>query len=112
MNIDNMKELGNEIIKAKVTMVFNGYGYLTLTDKMLYWNKSATSYITFGILNAFGDNHFYIFLENIGKIDTYTYLPGGGLIITDKTGKEYKFAFKTKKDFKIVYNYLNNYLHK
>ena len=31
-----MNELGKEIIKAKVTLVMTGYGYLTLTDKALY----------------------------------------------------------------------------
>ena len=27
-----------EIIKAKVTLVFTGYGWLTLTDAALFWN--------------------------------------------------------------------------
>ena len=102
-----MNELGNEIVKAKVTLVFRGYGYLTLTDKMLYWNKSATSYVAFGMLNAVTDNHVSIPLENIARVGTYTYFPGGGLVITTNTGEEFKIAFKHKKDFEIVYDYLS-----
>lgn len=67
-----MNELGTEIIKAKVTLVFRGYGYLTLTDKALFWNKSATSYLAFGALNAMTDNHLYIPLDDISKVGTYT----------------------------------------
>lgn len=96
----------NEIIKAKVTLVFRGYGYLTLTDEMLYWNKSATSYIAFGILNTATDSHICIPLKNISKVGTYTYFPGGGLVITTDTGEEFKIAFKHKKDFEVVYDYL------
>lgn len=102
-----MSELGNEIIKTKVTLVFRGYGYLTLTDKILYWNKSATSYIAFGVLNAVTDNHVCIPLDNISKVGTYTYFPGGGLVVTTNTGEEFKIAFKHKKDFNVVFNYLN-----
>ncbi len=101
-----MNELGNEIIKAKVTLVFRGYGYLTLTDKALFWNKSATSYLVFGALNSLTDNHVIIPLEDIAKIGTYTYFPGGGLVLLTNQGQEYKVAFKRKKDFNVVYNYL------
>lgn len=103
-----MNELGNVIIKAKVTWVFRGYGWLTLTDKVLYWNKSATSYIAFGVLNTLTNSHICIPLENISNVGTYTYFPGGGLVITTNTGEIFKIAFKHKRDFKIVYNYLNN----
>lgn len=101
-----MNELGNEIIKAKVTLVFRGYGYLTLTDKMLFWNKSATSYLVFGMLNAATDGHVCIPLYTIARVGTYTYFPGGGLVITTNVGQEYKIAFKHKKDFNVVYDYL------
>jgi hypothetical protein len=101
-----MNELGTEIIKAKVTLVFRGYGYLTLTDKALFWNKSATSYLAFGALNAMTDNHLYIPLDDISKVGTYTYFPGGGLVVTTNQGEEFKVAFKHKKDFKVVYDYL------
>ena len=96
------------IVKTRVTLVFTGYGDLTLTDVALIWNKSATSYLAFGAMNAATSDHLMIPLSDISRVDTYTYFPGGGLIITTNTGKEYKIAFKHKKDFKIVYEYLNN----
>ncbi len=102
-----MNELGNEIIKAKVTLVLRGYGWLTLTDNILYWNKSATSYIAFGMLNTLTDSHICIPLENISNVGTYTYFPGGGLVVTTNAGEEFKIAFKHKKDFKVVFDYLN-----
>lgn len=102
-----MNELGNEIIsKVKVTLVFTGYGYLTLTDKLLYWNKSATSYLAFGVMNAATSDHLCISIDNIAKVGTYTYFPGGGLVVTTKEGKEYKIAFKHKKEFNVVHDYL------
>lgn len=102
-----MDAMGNKtIMKTRVTYVFNGYGDLTLTDKALIWNKSATSYLTFGILNVATDNHLMIPLEDISRINRYTYFPGGGLLVITKTGKEYKFSFKHKKDFKVIYEYL------
>lgn len=99
--------MGNQtIIKTRVTLVFTGYGDLTLTDAALIWNKSASSFLTFGVLNTLTDNHLMIPLTDIAKVGTYTYFPGGGLVITKKDGKEYKIAFKKKKDFKVVYEYL------
>lgn len=103
-----MTDLGTEIIKAKVTLVFKGYGWLTLTTTALYWNKSATSYLVFGALNAATADHIYIPLENIAKVGTYTYFPGGGLVVTTNQGQEFKIAFKHKKDFNVVYDYLRN----
>lgn len=94
------------IVKTRVTYVFNGYGDLTLTDAALIWNKSATSYLAFGIMAGATDNHLMIPLGDISGIGTYTYFPGGGLLVTTKTGKEHKFSFKHKKDFKIIYEYL------
>jgi hypothetical protein len=96
------------IIKARVTLVFKGYGDLTLTDEALVWNKSATSFLAFGAMNALTDDHVVIPLQDIARVGTYTYFPGGGLIVTRKDGKEYKIAFKKKKDFNVVYNYLTN----
>ncbi len=98
------------IIKARVTLVFTGYGDLTLTDVALIWNKSATSYLAFGAMNAATSDHLMIPLTELSRIGTYTYFPGGGLVVTTKTGKEYKVAFKRKKDFKVVYDYLDTYM--
>lgn len=98
------------IIKARVTLVFTGYGDLTLTDAALIWNKSASSFLTFGAVNALTDNHLMIPLTDIARVGTYTYFPGGGLVVTRKDGREYKLAFKKKKDFNVVYNYLINYI--
>ena len=100
--------MNDAIIKARVTYVFNGYGDLTLTDKALLWNKSATSYLTFGVLNTLTDNNIFIPLEDISRIGKYTYFHGGGFLVITKTGKECKFSFKHRKDFKVVYDYLIN----
>lgn len=102
-----MSELGNEIKKARVTFVFRGYGDLTLTDQMLYWNKSASSFLTFGILNTLTDDHCSIHFSKISQVSTYRYV-NGGLLIRTNEGKEYKFGFKHKKDFDFFYNYLIN----
>lgn len=96
------------IITARVTFVMVGYGDLTLTDESLYWNKSATSLLTFGAGNAMTDNHFNLPLSEIINIETYTYFPGGGLSVTDNKGKVYKFSFKHKKELKIMFEYLKN----
>lgn len=106
-----MNAMGTKtIIKARVTLVFTGYGDLTLTDVALIWNKSASSFLTFGVLNALTDGHLMIPLTDIAKVGTYTYFPGGGLVVTKKDGKEYKIAFKKKKDFNVVYDYLTNHI--
>ena len=101
----------NSVIhKARVTLVFRGYGDLVLTDKALFWNKSVTSYLTFGVFNALTEDHMMIPLEDIARVGTYTYYPGGGLVITRKDGKEYKIAFKKKADFNIIYGHLLSYI--
>lgn len=106
-----MNAMGNQtIIKARVTLVFKGYGDLTLTDVALIWNKSATSFLAFGALNALTDDHLMIPLSDIARVGTYTYFPGGGLVVTKKDGKEYKIAFKKKADFKVVYEYLTKHI--
>ena len=105
-----MNAMGTQtIVKARVTLVFTGYGDLTLTDAALIWNKSATSFLAFGALNTLTDNHLMIPLTEIARVGTYTYLPGGGLIVTRTDGKEYKIAFKKRKDFKVVYEYLTQH---
>lgn len=96
------------IVKTRVTYVFNGYGDLTLTDVALIWNKSATTFLAFGVMGAATDNHLMIPLEDISSVSKYTYFPGGGLLVITKTGKEHKFSFKHKKDFETVYDYLTN----
>ena len=106
--MDNV--MGKVIIKARVTLVFTGYGDLTLTDSAVIWNKSASSFVAFGALNAMTDNHLMIPISDIAQVGTYTYFPGGGLVITRKDGKEYKIAFKKKKEFNVVYDYLTNHI--
>ena len=106
-----MNAMGTEtLIKARVTLVFTGYGDLTLTDVALVWNKSATSFLAFGVRNALTDDHLVIYLHDIARVGTYTYFPGGGLTVTRKDGKEYKIAFKKKKDFNVVYKYLTDHV--
>lgn len=98
------------IIKARVTLVLTGYGDLTLTDTALIWNKSASSFVAFGALNTLTDSHLMIPLTDIARVGTYAYFPGGGLVVTRKDGKEYKIAFKKKKDFNVVHDYLTNHI--
>lgn len=103
-----MNDLGKEIlINAKVTLVFTGYGFLSITEKAVVWNKSATSYLAFGLMSAATDNHLYLPLERIAKVETYTYFPGGGLILTTDEGRTYKIAFKKKKDFMVAHTFLS-----
>lgn len=104
-----MNAMGTKtIIKTRVTFVFRGYGDLTLTDAALIWNKSATSYLAFGAMNAATEDHVMIPLEDISVVDKYTYFPGGGLKIINNEGKEFKFSFKHKKDFVVIWDYLQN----
>ena len=108
-----MNAMGTQIIiKARVTFVFNGYGVLTLTDAALIWNKSATSYLAFGAMNAATADHIMIPLENISLVDKYTYFPGGGLKVINNEGKEFKFSFKHKKDFNTIWDYLQQHKNK
>ena len=101
--------MGNGVLySARVTLVMHGYGDLSLTDKALFWNKSATSYLAFGVMAAATDNHILFSFDNISKVGTYTYFPGGGLTLLLKDGKQYKIAFKKKKDFNYIYEYLKN----
>ena len=103
-----MNELGKEIVsQAKVTLVFTGYGFLTVTEKAVIWNKSASSYFAFGLAAVATKDHLYLPLEHIAKVGTYTYFPGGGLVLTTDEGRTYKIAFKKKADFTAAYNYLN-----
>ncbi len=102
-----MNDLGNEIVSnAKVTLVFTGYGFLTVTDKAVFWNKSASSYFAFGLMNMATADHLCLPIENIAKVGKYTYFPGGGLVLTNNEGKIYKIAFKHKKDFTAAYDFL------
>lgn len=103
-----MNDLGKEIlINAKVTLVFTGYGFLTITERAVVWNKSASSFFAFGVMAAATDNHLFLPLDEIAKVDTYTYFPGGGLVLTTKEGRIYKIAFKKKKDFTAAYAFLS-----
>ena len=101
--------VGNGIIHtARVTLVKYGYGDLSLTDKAVFWNKSATTYVALGVMGAISDDHILIPFENIASVGTYTYFPGGGLVLLLKDGMQHKIAFKKKKDFKVFYDYLTN----
>lgn len=103
-----MNDLGKEILtNAKVTLVFTGYGFLSITEKAVVWNKTATSYLAFGLMAAATDNHLFLPLEKIAKVETYTYFPGGGLILTTNEGRTYKIAFKKKKDFIVAHTFLS-----
>lgn len=103
-----MNELGKEIVsQAKVTLVFNGYGFLTITEKAVIWNKSASSYFAFGLAAVATNDHLYLPLGHIAKVGTYTYFPGGGLILTTDEGCTYKVAFKKRADFTAAYSYLS-----
>lgn len=101
-----MDNIGNEICKAKVTFVLHGYGWLSLTTNGLFWNKSATSLLAFGALNALTEDFVGLRLDEISKVGKYTYFPGGGLVVVTNQGRELKFAFKHKKDFNTIYDYL------
>ena len=94
------------IYKARVTLVLHGYGDLSLTDKAIFWNKAATTFLAFGVFGAASNNHVLIPFDAIAKVGTYTYMPGGGITILLKDGKKYKIAFKKSKDFNFVYGYL------
>ena len=103
-----MNELGKEIVsQAKVTLVFTGYGFLTVTEKAEIWNKSASSYFAFGLAAVATKDHLYLPLEHIAKVGTYTYFPGGGLVLTTDEGRTYKVAFKKRADFTAAYDYLS-----
>lgn len=93
-------------VTARVTYVMTGYGDLTISENALCWNKAATSFLAFGVVNSNTENHLYLPIADISKIGTYTYLPGGGLSITDNHGKVYKFSFKKRKEFNAFYSYL------
>ena len=104
--------VSNGIIRtARVTLVKVGYGDLSLTDKALFWNKSATSFLAFGVIAAATENHILIPFENISTVSTYTYYPGGGIVLLLKDGEQYKIAFKKKKDFNFIYEYLKNLIN-
>ena len=103
--------MAETIIKARVTLVFRGYGDLTLTTDAVSWNKSATSFLMFGALNSISENHLHIPLSEITNVGMYRYVTGG-LVITTNKGAEYKIGFKRKKDFNVVYDYLTKYINK
>lgn len=96
------------IYTARVTLVKYGYGDLSLTDKAMFWNKSATTYVALGVMGAISDDHILIPFDNIASVGTYTYFPGGGITLLLKDGKQHKIAFKKKKDFNFVYEYLKD----
>lgn len=98
--------MGTQVIaKTRAIFVFHrygGYGDLTLTDTALIWNKPAPSHLTFGAMAP----DTMIPLESIMFFDKYTFFPGGGLRVVNEEGKAFKFSFKHKKDFNIIWNYL------
>ena len=97
-----MNAMGTKVIvKTRVTFVLRGYGDLTLTDVALIWNKSATSYLAFGAMNAATEDHTMIPLENIALFDKYTYLPGGGLRVVNTRMGQPITAFSTLRSCRI-----------
>lgn len=97
-----------KICECKAICAFRGNGKLTLTDSNLAWNKTAASFILFGASAALTDNFINIPLEDIDGIEKYTFLEGGGLKVTTKSGEIIKFSIKPKKAFILVFDYIQN----
>lgn len=96
-----------KICECKAICVFRGNGVLLLTDTVLAWNKSASSYLLFGAMAAATENTVSIPLEDISFVEKYTFLEGGGMKVTTKRGEVIKFSIKTKKAFNTVYEYVS-----
>lgn len=96
-----------KICECKAICVFHGEGVLMLTDDFLAWNKSALSFIMFGVAAAMSDNSVSINLSDIAFIDRYLFIGGGGLKVTTNTGEVFKFSIKSKNAYNLVFDYLN-----
>lgn len=86
-----------EIIKAKVTLVFTGYGWLTLTDAALFWNKSATSYLTFGVLNVATSDHVCIPLTEMERLEHIHISPVVAWLLQQKQVKNIRLPSSIRK---------------
>ncbi len=95
------------IVQTDVTLVKTGYGKFTLTEEDITWKKSAKTIFAFGLLGAATVNDLRIPLNQIAKIDQYTYMGGGGLILYLTDNRTYRIAFKSKKDFQTAFDYLS-----
>ncbi|MFV0552935.1 MAG: hypothetical protein ACK5L6_13595 [Anaerorhabdus sp.] len=96
----------NEIFRVKVFRGYKGDGTLVITDECLYWNKSGSSYLKFGLINTMTDKHIHCSYENIGTVVLKKGLGRDGVIITTKQGEQLDFYFKKKLEAKEVYEYL------
>lgn len=99
-----------KICEGKAICVFRGEGIVTLTDTVLAWNKSAASYLLFGVMATLSDNMVSIPLSDIALVEKYTFIGGGGLKVTTNRGEVVKFSVKSKKIFNTIYEYLNERL--
>lgn len=101
-----------KICEGKAICVFHGEGVVTLTDTVLAWNKSAASYLLYGVMATMTDNLVSIPLSDIALVEKYTFIGGGGLKITTNRGEVVKFSVKSKKIFNTIYEYISNRIAK
>ena len=95
-----------KICEGKAICVFRGEGILTLTDTVLVWNKSAASYLLYGVMATMTDNLVSIPLSDIAMVEKYLFVGGGGIKVTLKSGEAVKFSVKRKKQFNVIYEYI------
>ena len=100
--------MSEKIIECKAICVMRGYGALALTDEFIAWNKSAVNVIVFGVFSSLSDNFVGVHLSDITCVERYTFVGGGGIKLTLKTGEVVKFSIKPKRNFDVIYNYLMN----
>lgn len=96
-----------KICECKAICVFRGAGVLILTNTMLSWNKSASSFLLFGIMATQTENTVSIPLSDIAFVEKYTFLEGGGMKVTTSRGEIFKFSIMTKKAYSTVFDYIN-----
>ena len=97
-----------KICEGKAICVFRGEGVVTLTDSVLAWNKTAASYLLYGVMATLTDNAVSIPLSDIAMVEKYTFIGGGGLKLTLASGEVVKFSIKSKKNFNTIYEYIRN----
>ena len=97
-----------KICEGKAICVFRGEGVVTLTDSVLAWNKTAASYLLYGVMVTLTDNVVSIPLSDIALVEKYMFIGGGGLKVTLASGEVVKFSIKSKKSFNTIYGYIRN----
>ncbi len=98
------------LLKTNATLVFAGLGYLTLTTNSLIWSKSPANFLAFGVFGTMTRDGLCIPFEMIQRIDNYTYVGGGGLVVVTRDGQTHKFSIGSRQDFDYIYSYLTGYL--